>query len=308
MYDNEAKSIFQKIIMHPAFLMVIGLACALAAMVALGAGSEFALRALGAAKTSIGNLVSSTFAAAGCVIGYVLFVRYIEQRPLHDFGKDRALQEWGYGLLVGAGAMTAVVGVIAALDGYHITGYNFSANVVIDTAAMAIISGIPEEILLRGIVFRFLEKWLGSVVALALSALLFGILHLNNPNASWLAAIAIALEAGIMLGAIYMLTRRLWAAIGLHMAWNSVQGGVFGIKVSGTDAPGLIVSEPRGSDWLTGGAFGAEASIPAIIICTSIGLYFLWRAYNAGQIIVPSWSRFKTGEANTSAAAHSAIG
>ncbi len=100
-----------------------------------------------------------------------------------------------------------------------------------------------------------------------------------------------------MLGAIYMLTRRLWAAIGLHMAWNSVQGGVFGIKVSGTDVPGLLISKSSGSELLTGGAFGAEASLPAIILCTAVGICFLWRAKQKGQVVAPSLHRFKTGEA-----------
>lgn len=192
--------------------------------------------------------------------------------------------------------MAATVGIIAALGGYHITGYN-DAHVLTAVLSMALVSGIPEEILFRGILFRFLEKWLGSIAALAISAFLFGAGHIFNPNSSWLAAFAIAVEAGVLLGAVYMVTRRLWAAIGLHMAWNATQGGVFGVAVSGTDVKGLIISQPKGSEWITGGAFGAEASLPAILLCTAVGLYFLWKAYHAGHFIAPSWHRFKTGEA-----------
>jgi uncharacterized protein len=308
MQTDNATSIFEKILNHPVFLMVLGLVFCLGGLTALGAGSNWLANVMGVASGPMNDLVINSFAAGGCLLGYYIFARFIERKPWSDFETKGAVPEYGYGLFVGAAAMAAAVGAIAAFGGYHIVGYNFSSVVFIETLAIAIISGIPEEILLRGIIFRFLEKWLGSFAALFLSALLFGVLHLGNPNASWLAAFAIALEAGILLGAIYMVTRRLWAAIGLHMAWNSVQGGVFGIKVSGTDVNGLIVSEPRGSDWLTGGAFGAEASIPAIIICTSIGLYFLWRAHKAGQIIAPSWSRFKTGEAIPMAKADPVIG
>src|SRR3546814_4514721 len=91
---------------------------------------------------------------------------------------------------------------------------------------------------MRGVIFRLIERWLGSWIALAISAALFGAGHLANPNASWFAAVCIALEAGIMLGAIYMVTRRLWAAVGIHAAWNFTQGGIYGIAISGLDTQG----------------------------------------------------------------------
>ncbi len=295
---SQSKSIVQLILSHPLFLLVVGIFCTAGVMISSTVSIGKINSLIGLSGNPLGFLLGASVTAAACVLGYYLFTRFIEQRPFSDFDRNRAMPEFGYGLAVGALAMAAVVAVIAAFGGYKIVGYNLSSVVVIETLAIAIISGIPEEILLRGLAFRFLEKWLGSIAALSLSALLFGFLHLGNPNSSAFAATAIAIEAGILLGAIYMVTRRLWAAIGLHMAWNSVQGGVFGIKVSGTDVKGLIVSEPQGSDWLTGGAFGAEASIPALIICTAIGLYFLWRAYKADQFVFFSWHRFKTGEAD----------
>lgn len=293
----SALSVFQTIIAHPAFLLVAGFASCLAMMAIVGGSVPVFAKALGIAGTPWSNLLGSILVAGACVLGYCLFVRFIERKPLTDFAFKGAVPEFGYGLFIGAAAMAAVVGTIAAFGGYHIVGYQFSTAIMINMLGIAIISGVAEEVLLRGVAFRFLEQWLGSISALVLSALLFGVLHIGNPNASWLAAFAIALEAGILLGAIYMLTRRLWAAIGLHMAWNSMQGGVFGIKVSGTDVEGLIVSEPRGSDLLTGGLFGAEASIPAIIICTSIGIYFLWRAHQKGQFVPFSFARFTSGKA-----------
>ena len=242
------------------------------------------------------DLANSLIMAAFCVLGYLLFVKFIERKQFSDFALPGAGREWFFGAAVGAGAMALVVGIIAALGGYQIIGHN-GPEILVGVLSVAIISGIVEEVLFRGVIFRLLEQWLGSIAALAISALLFGALHLGNPNASLLAGSAIALEAGILLGAIYMLTRRLWAAIGLHMAWNSIQGGVFGVAVSGTEVKGLLVSKSSGPDILSGGAFGAEASLPAIIICTAIGLYFLLRAYQKGRVVNASWYRFKTGEA-----------
>jgi uncharacterized protein len=287
-------SVFRRIITHPAFLLVFGFIAVVAARIAVEAPFQAILPPKG--RTDFDELMVWTLAAGASVLMYWMVVRFIERKPFVDFSLPGAAREWLFGAAIGAVAMSVTVGVIAAFGGYEITGHN-GPRVFVAVLAMAIISGVFEEILLRGVVFRYVEQWLGSVVSLAFSAFLFGALHLANPGASWLAAFAIALEAGIMLGAIYMLTRRLWAAIGLHMAWNAAQGGIFGVKVSGTDVKGLLISEPHGSDLLTGGAFGAEASLPAIFICTSIGMYILWLAYKKGRFIAPSWNRFKVGEA-----------
>jgi uncharacterized protein len=289
-----SKSVFERIVTHPVFLMVVAVAMVL--LIVSAGGAIFQIFLPKAGRTDFLDLLATILGVASFVLSYWLFVLLVERKPLSDFALLGAAKEWMFGAAVGTAVMAATVGIIAVLGGYHITGYN-DVHVLTAVLSMALVSGIPEEILFRGIIFRFLEKWLGSIAALAISALLFGAGHIFNPNSSWLAAFAIAIEAGVMLGAVYMMTRRLWAAIGLHMAWNATQGGVFGVAVSGTDVKGLIISQPVGSDWITGGAFGAEASLPAIILCTSVGLYFLWKAYHAGQFIAPSWHRFKTGEA-----------
>ncbi len=177
-----------------------------------------------------------------------------------------------------------VVGAIALLGGYHIIGER-SASVILPVLTLAIGSGFTEELITRGLIFRLLEQWLGSWAALAISAGLFGAAHLANPNATLLAGTAIALEAGIMLGALYMLTRRLWAAIGLHMAWNFAQGGINGIPVSGFAMPGLLIDRPEGPALLTGGAFGAEASLPALVIATAFGIALIAACVKHDRIV-----------------------
>jgi uncharacterized protein len=286
----DAVGIFKRIVSHPAFLLVVGfLLIALAMAIPQIVGG---ILSPGPGRTDVVDLLINVAATVSVVIVYWLFLRFIDRKPNRDLELKGAAGEWGIGAGLGAGAMALTIGVIALLGGYRVTGHN-GPEVLIGVLSMALVSGITEEILLRGIVFRLMERWLGSITALAFSAALFGVLHISNPNSSWLAAFAIAIEAGIMLGAIYMLTRRLWAAIGLHMAWNATQGGVFGVKVSGTDVPGLLTSEAPGSTLISGGAFGAEASIPAMIICTALGLYILWLAYRKGRFIHPSWARFK---------------
>jgi hypothetical protein len=155
----------------------------------------------------------------------------------------------------------------------------------------AILSGVLEELLIRGALFRILEHWLGSWFALALSAAIFGALHLFNPGATWFAGLAIAIEAGVLLAAAYMVTQRLWLCIGVHIAWNFTQGGIYSVAVSGGGGQGLLQAKMVGSDWLTGGTFGAEASVVALIVCSLAGLILLAVAIKRGNIIRPVWVR-----------------
>jgi hypothetical protein len=148
-----------------------------------------------------------------------------------------------------------------------------------------------EEIVARGILFRFLESLGGSRFALALSSALFGLGHLANPNATLWSAIAIAIEAGIMLGGAYMLTRNLWLAIGLHFGWNVTQGYIWDVPVSGNPVDGLVSAHPAGPEILSGGMFGLEASIIALALATPLGAWFVYRAALRGKLVRPWWVR-----------------
>ena len=94
--------------------------------------------------------------------------------------------------------------------------------------------GFTEELLFRGILFRWIEEFGGSWAALAVTSALFGLAHIFNPGATWFSSFAIAVEAGVLLGGAYMLTRNLWLAMGLHAGWNFTQGEIFDVPVSGT--------------------------------------------------------------------------
>jgi hypothetical protein len=166
-----------------------------------------------------------------------------------------------------------------------------------------ILAGVLEEILIRGILFRILEQWLGSWIALAISAAIFGGLHFFNKGATPLDAAAISIEAGILLAAAYMLTRRLWLCIGTHIAWNFTQGGIFSVAVSGGENKGLLSSRMVGPDWLTGGAFGAEASVVALGLCFAAGIVLLVLAIKKGNVVPPGWARRSAPELKPESAA-----
>jgi hypothetical protein len=94
-----------------------------------------------------------------------------------------------------------------------------------------------------------------------------------------------------MLGAAYMLTRSLWLPMGLHAAWNFAQGEIYDIPVSGMPVHGMLNARLGGPPLLTGGGFGLEASLIAIVVATLFGLTLLWLAIRKGEIVQPRWVR-----------------
>lgn len=228
--------------------------------------------------------------ALGLMI-YVVLVRWIEGRTVHELALAPAARELGAGLLVGAGLYTLCVLVLMALGVYRIEGLN-PLTFMWPALAMALGSGFLEELLFRCVLFRVVEEWLGSWVSLVVSSFVFGFLHLVNPEATVLGALFISIEAGLLLAAAYMLTRRLWLGIGFHVAWNYTQSAVFsGIVSGGESAPGLIRNSMNGPTWLTGGSFGVEASVVAFVACTATGIVLLVMALRRGHVVPASWQR-----------------
>lgn len=286
-----APSLARRIIVHPASLLLIGFAL----MVVVGGLGSVALNklfgALDVARNTPVRLIAAVVLAALFIGAYKGYRRWIERAPDRELEFVGAGRELSLGLLGGALLFTAMTGIVALLGGIEILGVR-GLGMFWSMAAMAVFSGVFEEILFRGIVFRQLEAWLGSWIALALSSALFGALHIMNPGASWYSSVAIAVEAGILLGAAYMLTRRLWLAIGIHAAWNFTQGWVFSVPVSGGEAPlGLLVTRRIGPDWLTGGDFGLEASAVAVVVATMAGLTLLLLAIRGGKLVPAPWRR-----------------
>lgn len=287
---TPANSLVWRIIHFPLVLLVLGLVT-----VAAASALASAIRPLFPAEQSGPLAIVFALLVAGIFIGvYTLFVRWIERRPVTEFDGRGWWRELGAGVLAGLVLFSIVLAIIAALGGYRVIGTN-PATVLYPALAIAISSGVIEEIVLRGLFFRLIERLAGSWIAVALSAAFFGALHLLNANATWFAGVAIALEAGVMLAALYMVTRRLWAAIGLHAAWNLAQGGIYGVAVSGFAMGGLLRPMITGPDLLTGGRFGAEASLPAIIVCTAFGIALLVVAHRRGRVVAPFWVRRRQG-------------
>lgn len=236
---------------------------------------------------------------AAMIGSYRVLVRWIEQRAPQELSGANSIPLWLAGALCGVGLFAIVELLlvwkgVAHIGAYTGTTYLFSAFTV------AVATGIAEEIVFRGVVFRIVEEGFGTLVALLLSAALFGALHGFNPGASVVSSAAIAIEAGVLLALAYTATRSLWLPIGLHFGWNFAEGGLFGAAVSGNTTHGLVSSTPSGDPLWSGGAFGPEASIVAVGVCLIAAAVFLGITIRRGN-----WQplRFRMGMPQTGKAA-----
>ena len=211
----------------------------------------------------------STIAAVATLYAFKKYLSwYVEDGENLSFG--------GKARMMGVGWAVAAVNFLAIIVCLFLCGYYRIVTVEFDVASqlswlsLFLLVGVVEEVVFRGILFRLItDKW-NIAVGLTTSSLLFGLAHLGNPGATLWAALAIALASGWLFGMAYAYHQTIWVPIGMHWAWNYLEGGVFGCAVSGAplDYQPLITPRINGPDILTGGAFGPEASI----ICVALGI------------------------------------
>jgi membrane protease YdiL (CAAX protease family) len=283
---GEAKS-WRRVLDFPLVSLIIAVALFIAAAWAGDAIGS----ALSPGLAPLNMLARNAVLLAAVLAVYKLAIRRLGTMPRDDLALKHALPNLGIGVLIGFLLMAASVAVAAIAGVYHPIGEGDSSQLEHELITTAIMPAFMEEMLFRGILFRWIEEFAGSWAALLITALLFGLVHIMNPGATWFSSLAIAIEAGLLLGGAYMLTRSLWLPIGLHAAWNFTQGEVFDVPVSGYAEHGLIQAKLAGPAILSGGQFGLEASIIALMVAAIAGLWFLWRAVRAGEIVEPWWTR-----------------
>ena len=250
-------------------------------------------------KTMQGNLAYTVLMVLPYVLAYWMLVRLIERRPVSELGW-RKLPHLLFGILAALLLFGLLTLQLWSAGAYTITGIG-DAPLWSLFLLTAVLPGITEEIVSRGILFRLTEEGLGTWIALIVSALFFGFMHAGNPGATAWSSIAISIEAGLLFGLLYHVTRSLWWCIGLHAGWNFVQGAVFGIPVSGIAVDGLLESQLQGPDWLDGGGFGAEASVLTVLTCSIISLLLAQHMLRKGSVVAPFWKREPDRDARNAA-------
>ena len=183
--------------------------------------------------------------------------------------------------------------VLFALGAYELVLFRGASPSLFGVAALIGIAAVLEELTYRCLLFRIVERAWGTSVALAVQAVVFALVHLENVERGRLIdavtmLVAVTL-AGLLWATVFVLTRNLWAAAANHAAWN------FTILLAGVPLSGIedwrslapLESRLAGPDWLTGGMFGPESSL-LVIVSTTVAVVLLLRAARRrGRFIVP---------------------
>ena len=262
-------------------LMTVAL---LGADIALQIGCLMLANRLPKAQVDVLPLGGAVVSALVMLALYAGLVRLFERRKASELALGPGAGWAALGVAIGFGLFCATYAVFLILGLASWQGVRGAAGIG-PAVVTAIVAAIGEEIIFRGVVFRVIEDSLGTWLAIAISAALFGLLHAANPGATPVSTAAIVLEAGVLLGVAYSFSRNLWLPIGLHFGWNFTEGGVFGAAVSGRSYHGLVSAplSAKAPELMTGGAFGPEASVVAVGVCLAGALVLGLAAAGAGR-------------------------
>ena len=221
-------------------------------------------------------------AALVCVLGYWAYVNRVEQRAVTELSGSGAPVEWARGAGLGVLLGLLTLAPLYVLGVYRVEGFGDGFRLVKQIPEMLLVSVI-EELLIRGVMFRIAEQTWGSRRALVFSSVLFVAAHL--PGEISLMGVLVTAAASLTFTAAYQLSRRLWLPMGMHFAWNYLFSAVFSVPVSGHEANGWLHGSLTGPEWLSGGAYGVEASFMALVVWLAAGAILLRSVYRHGKFV-----------------------
>lgn len=227
-----------------------------------------------------GAASESIVLAIGLVLAHAVMLRAIDKRPWSSVGLDSEAARpmiLARGWLIGA-IPILVPSLVLLGAGWLAVRPSLQGSWWLAAAQVSLFllpAALGEELFSRGYIFATLREWLGWPVALFLTSLAFGLLHLANPGAD-ARSVTLVVLAGVFLGAVLIVTGSLYAAWMAHWAWNWVMAVPLHVAVSG-----LPLARPdyqivdAGPDWITGGTWGPEGGAAAGAGML-IGLAFLY--------------------------------
>jgi membrane protease YdiL (CAAX protease family) len=217
------------------------------------------------------------------VLGVTWVCTRLRGEPLASGGfvlDRRWLAQLAAGVAIGVGSILVISAAIAAVGGVSFAlDPARSAGTLLRAAYVFLCVALFEETLVRGFVFQRLLAGAGFWPAQLVLALLFAAGHWDNPGmeGATLAVATLSMVTGAFLfGLAYVRTRGLALPVGLHLGWNWCQG-LLGFGVSGLAQAGWW--RPSFGDrpeWVSGGAFGPEASVLALVADLAV-IVLLWR-------------------------------
>lgn len=184
----------------------------------------------------------------------------------------RGWPNFWYGTALGAGMISTGYVLMLIFGVATFEAGNFVIGSFLAWLIFFLIQPFFEELLFRGYVLRLVERYFSTWTAIIISSILFGLVHAPNDNFSILGLLSIALS-GLLMGWLFVRTGSLWAPTGLHFSWNFFQGVIYGYPTSGINTYEIMANQYSPPGWLSGGDFGFEGSILAVLLLAGV---FYW--------------------------------
>lgn len=227
------------------------------------------------------NLMFVLFLNVSFLLAARIVLKWIDRKPPALLGLNlwfSSLKELSLGLAIGLANFGIVILALLAFGWISIewTGIRMAdADVFSLHLGTFLVFAAFEELINRGYLFQTLCEGMGIWAAAIIINMIFSLVHVINPAFSMLAGAFLFIH-GLLYTIVYLKTRSLWTPIGLHLAWNLAQGPLAGMKVSGTPVDtSLFLTEVTGPDLYTGGGFGIEGGLVAILLSVVILLALL---------------------------------
>ncbi len=287
---NSKQSAIQKVIYFFVTKIIIGIALVGGSVALIELAGRSLIKRTQLTDESA-NIIMSISDAAIALITYIFLFKFYEKRKVKEISVSSLGKNAVIGFVTGLTLQSLFILIIYAAALYSIISVN-RLSFLIPGFMQALTAGFVAELLLCGIVFRLTEEKLGTVIALAFSALLFAVAHGTAKGATLISTFATMMQAGIMLNAAYVFSRSLWLPIFLHFSWDFAEPAIYGAINPGIAfQKSLLSSKIGGPAFITGGEFGPQNSIQSLILCSITALIFLWIASQKNNFIQPCWKK-----------------
>jgi membrane protease YdiL (CAAX protease family) len=228
-----------------------------------------------------------------------LAAKHLDKRPIGTIGFQihvRSVREYFLGFAMGF-VLVSVLFFTKLAFGYievslNVLTVSLVKSILLFSLLKTLFQSAFEELFFRGYILQNLIEGTNTAAAVAIPSILFGLGHLLTPNASWIVAINLSVF-GAMHAVGYVKTKSLFLPSGLHFSWNFFMRDIYSLPVSGTEASfSLLRVTEKGPGLFTGGKYGPEAGIPALllmIICSCVICF--WRRITVAPEMKALWER-----------------
>lgn len=182
------------------------------------------------------------------------------------------------GFVLGAVNCSIVFILVLAFGNGHVVSLSPNFSLLTFWWILAfIVVAFAEEIMNRGFFMAVLRRCRNLYIIMLLPSVIFGLIHLMNPGVTFFSVCNIVL-VGILFSYMFIKSGNIWMCIGYHFSWNTFQGVLYGMPVSGLTIPGIFHTEYTSGNVLNGGSFGIEGGILTTLI-TLLSFILVWYYY-----------------------------